>query len=88
MIRRNSYQIARDILRVADDGARRTMMVYQANLNFKVLKRYLGDLIAKGLMVQDGIIYYTTDEGRAFIRWMDNAEDYVKNGPPGVILDA
>lgn len=88
MIRRNSFQVARDILVVADGGATKTQLVYQANLNFKVVKRYLGDLIAKSLMVQDGRIFHTTDEGRAFIRWMANTEDYVKNGPPGVILNA
>ena len=88
MARRNSFQVARDILVVADDGATKTQLVYQANLNFKVVKKYLRDLIVKALMVQDGKLYHTTDEGRAFIRWMAHTEDYVKNGPPGVILNA
>lgn len=88
MTRRNSFQVARDILVVADSGAIKTEIVYQANLNFKVVKKYLGDLIAKALIVQDGKRYHTTDGGRAFIRWMAQTEDYVKNGPPGVILNA
>jgi len=86
MSRRNSFQVARDILAVADGGAMKTQLVYQANLNFKVVKKYLGDLIAKGLIVWDGSRYYTTDGGRAFIRLMSDADEVY--GPQGVVMDA
>jgi predicted transcriptional regulator len=80
MARRNSFQVARDILAVADGGAIKTEIVYQANLNFKVVKRYLSDLIAKALIVQNGSRYHTTDGGRAFIRWMADGEDALRGG--------
>lgn len=87
MRHRNNFQIARDILVLTDGGARKTRIVYGANLNFQVVKPYLYDLIAKGLMVQDGRTYHTTDEGRAFIRGMANTEDAWAGGQ-GVAINA
>ena len=88
MTRRNRFQVARDILAVADGGARKTELVYQSNLNFRIIKDYLNDLIAKALIVQDGDRYHTTDGGRAFIRWMAEGEDALRIGGPGVIFNA
>lgn len=82
MTRRNRFQVARDVLAVAMDGANKTQLVYQANLNFKIIKAYLKDLISKGLMVQDGARYHTTDDGQAFIRWMAGTEG-IWDGPGG-----
>jgi predicted transcriptional regulator len=59
-------------------------MVYQANLNFEIIRDYLKDMIAKGLMVKDGRIYHTTLEGQNFIRWVDNAEVVFRGHPVGV----
>ncbi len=87
MTKRNNFQIARDILIQTEGGAGVTRIVYQSNLNFQIVKPYLYDLIAKGLMVQDGRTYYTTDTGRAFVRGMANTED-AWAGTPGVAIDA
>jgi predicted transcriptional regulator len=87
MIRRNNFQIARDILIQTEGGAGVTRIVYQSNLNFLVVKPYLHDLIANGLMVKDGPMYFTTDTGRAFIRGVARTED-AWAGIPGVIIDA
>ncbi|EMR73165.1 hypothetical protein MCGE09_00002, partial [Thaumarchaeota archaeon SCGC AB-539-E09] len=37
-------------LKVAQTGAKKTQIVYQANLNFKIVKKYLNRLIDKGLL--------------------------------------
>ena len=87
MIRRNSYQISRDILVLAIGGVNKTRIVYGANLNFKIIKPYLEDLISRDLIVQDGSLYYTTGGGRAFIHQVANTED-AWAGIPGVTIDA
>jgi predicted transcriptional regulator len=87
MTRRNNFQIARDILIQTEGGAGVTRIVYQSNLNFQVVKPYLYDLVANGLMVQEGRIYFTTDTGRAFIRGLAHTED-AWAGIPGVVIDA
>ena len=74
MIRRNNYQISRDILVLARDGVLKTRIVYGANLNFKIVQPYLADLIAKGHLVHDGTLYFTTDLGREFILTVANVE--------------
>jgi predicted transcriptional regulator len=43
-------EICADIVGAADGGARKTKMVYQANLNFCVIGRYLDPLIEHGLI--------------------------------------
>ena len=87
MIRRNNYQISRDILALAIGGVNKTRMVYGANLNFKLIKTYLADLIARGLIVQDGALFHTTGEGRAFIHQVANTEE-AWAGIPGELINA
>mgnify|MGYP001144110336 CR=1 FL=1 len=48
--RRNNLEITADILRIAKDGAKKTQIVYGANLNFKLLHQYLDDLEKSGLI--------------------------------------
>lgn len=65
--KRGRVEIAADMLRVCSTGATKTEIVYQANLNFKVLKTYLALLIPAGLLKQDGRRYYTTGAGEEYI---------------------
>ncbi len=65
--RRNNLDIAADILRTAHSGARKTRIVYQANLNFKIVKRYLKTLIRNGLLLHDPPRYYTTPKGVTYL---------------------
>lgn len=70
MTRRNNLDICADILRIAGEngGVRKTRIVYLANLNFKIVKKYLRDLIENGLLQHLGDFYFITDKGRTFIR--------------------
>lgn len=67
MERRNNFEIDAEILRVAKDGARKTHIVYQANLNFKIVKGYLERLLRTGALRQVGSFYYTTEKGQDLI---------------------
>ena len=68
-MRRNDLDICADILQVARAGAKKTQIVYQANLNFKIVKGYLKRLIANGMLDpnQDERLFVTTSEGVDFI---------------------
>ena len=65
--KRNNDQIKSQILVVCQgDGANKTRIVYQAGLNFKIVKGYLGLLLEKGLLEAiegDRTIYKTTEKG-------------------------
>jgi len=64
--RRAHIEIICEILRIARKGAKKTRIVYGANLNFKLLKEILNILQKEGLIVDDGLIK-TTDRGKEFI---------------------
>lgn len=65
MARRNDMDICHDILKVTQGGARKTRIVYQANLNFKIVKKYLQRLLEGDLIEyrEDVKRYFTTEKG-------------------------
>jgi len=68
-MRRNDLDICADILQVAKAGAKKTQIVYQANLNFKIVKKYLSRLIDTGMLsdAQESRLYTTTNRGITFL---------------------
>ena len=68
-MRRNDLDICADILQVAKAGAKKTQIVYQANLNFKIVKKYLSRLIDTGMLsdAQESRLYTTTNRGNTFL---------------------
>ena len=68
-MRRNDLDICADILKVAQTGAKKTQIVYQANLNFKIVKKYLDRLIDNGLLdpQDESKFYLTTPRGYDFL---------------------
>jgi len=68
-MRRNDLDICADILQVAKAGAKKTQIVYQANLNFKIVKKYLSRLIDTGMLsnAQENRLYTTTNRGITFL---------------------
>jgi len=71
--RRSDIKMLVEILIVGLKGAKKTEIVYKANLNFKIAKKYLDFLLAKGLLTEDSLcgrkkIYRTTEKGKMFIK--------------------
>lgn len=66
IVRRSKTAISLEILRASLEGAKKTHIVYRANLNFEVVNRYLSLLKEKGLIEQKDNIYVTTDKGKKF----------------------
>lgn len=67
MARRNDLDICAEILQVARAGAKKTQIVYQANLNFKIVEKYLKRLTNGGLLQSKGRFYFTTPKGVNFL---------------------
>jgi len=76
MAKRNDMEICGEVLRVALGGARKTRIVYKANLNFSTVERYLGMLEKGGLLRADGRLYWTTEKGVSFL---DQYSTMIKN---------
>ena len=66
-MKRNNLDICADILRVSRGGAKKTHLVYKANLNFNIVKKYINGLTESGLLEKSGERFYVTEEGKLFI---------------------
>jgi predicted transcriptional regulator len=66
---RSRLDIIADVLRVVSGVARKTHIMYQANLSFKVLEKYLAEVTGASLVCfEDGKrCYVLTDKGREFL---------------------
>ncbi|WP_242492603.1 winged helix-turn-helix domain-containing protein [Methanolobus psychrotolerans] len=65
-IRRSRLDITVAILKIAMNGAKKTQIVYGANLNSTIANKYLASLEEKELIEQNGNIFVTTDKGRIY----------------------
>ncbi|MBN1681977.1 transcriptional regulator [Candidatus Bathyarchaeota archaeon] len=67
-MRRTSLDVYVDILQAAETGANKTRLVYRANLNFEIIKRYMKNLIENGLLEEkiEGK-FFTTRKGLQFV---------------------
>lgn len=79
--RRSDIEISADILKVALNGAKKSHIVYRANLNFEVVKRYLKHLSEAGLInfpSFENRLFQTTPKGKEYITRYENLNDYMK----------
>lgn len=65
--RRNRIDIIADVLKVASNGANKTRIMYEANLSFKLLERYLKTVLNNGFIQHLDTNYRITDYGRTFL---------------------
>jgi len=72
---RGRLQIIADILSVVRGGAKKTHVMYQANLSFTLLKRYLKEVLEAGLVSCDDDHYRLTGRGQ---RFLDRFGEYSK----------
>jgi predicted transcriptional regulator len=66
---RGRLDIVREILDIASVKSRKTRIMYQANLSFVQVERYLQSLLENGLIeFFDGAFYLTTPNGKEFLQ--------------------
>jgi predicted transcriptional regulator len=64
---RRRYQIIADIVRAAEKGAKKTKIMYFANLSYRLLQKYLDDSLKVGFIQESEGGYESTDRGRLFL---------------------
>jgi len=80
--RRNEFDIFAEILYLANEGGvKKTSIVHQANLNFKIVDRFLSPLLERELIEVKDQIYETTDEGIRFLHHYEELERLGTSGP-------
>jgi predicted transcriptional regulator len=80
--KRSNLEISADILKVAIGGAKKSHLVYQANLNFAIIKDYLENLSRSGLLAtpaNGSKLYTTTDKGIAFVNYVKGLKQFTMN---------
>ena len=80
--KRNDLEITADILRIAIHGAKKTHVVYKANLNFKVLHEYLDAMEDAGLVTYEEGEIKTTEKGLEFLKNYDDFMKYLESSTP------
>jgi predicted transcriptional regulator len=74
--RRSNIEIIADMLRVGENGAGKTEIMYSANMSYAQIQRYLGFLLSHGFInkvaVSNPVVtYQVTDKGLGLLRNID-----------------
>jgi predicted transcriptional regulator len=74
--RRSNIQIIRDMLRVGENGAGKTEIMYSANMSYSQIQKYLSFLIVHGFIdkVEVGnpvVNYRITEKGLSLVKSID-----------------
>ena len=67
--RRNGLEIISEMLEAAEEGARKTSIMYKANLSYELLVHYLSILRANGFLeTPDERTFFPTRKGQMFLK--------------------
>jgi len=76
---RSRLEIIADVLNAVGDGAKKTRIMYIANLSYKLLEKYLKKTFEAGLISSNNDLYEVTEKGRVFLeRFNDFSSRYSK----------
>ena len=86
--RRSEWDIIGEILALTQKGVRKTEILYQANMSFVQLQRYLSLLLKKSLLLEEEVInnngvssyqiYRTTSKGNDLLMNLNKTLSYLK----------
>lgn len=69
---RNRLEIVADVLNAVGDGAKKTRIMYIANLSYKLLEKYLNKTVEAGLISSNNDFYEVTEKGQVFLERFDD----------------
>lgn len=74
--RRSDVEIIAEMLRIGEHGAAKTKIMYNANMSYSQMKKYLGFLINQGYLdsvrtCNPYVIYQATDRGLNLLKSID-----------------
>ena len=85
-MKRSRHEILSKILKICLNGASKTRIVYQANLNFRTVNPYLQTLIKNNLIEahqgdrRERVMYKTTSEGANLQETMTQVDNIILQG--------
>jgi predicted transcriptional regulator len=74
-MKRDKLEIARNILIICKDEAKKTEIVYKANLNFKNAEVYLKWLIDREMIIREGKVFKITPKGSRLLSNLQSASE-------------
>ncbi len=78
--RRSDIEIIAEMLKVGENGAGKTRIMYGANLSYSQIQKYLGFLVSQGFIEKmklgnPSVTYHVTDSGLKLLRLIDSVKD-------------
>jgi len=78
--RRSDIEIMADMLKVGENGAGKTEIMYSANMSYSQIQKYLGYLMAQGFidkmtMGNPSVTYQVTDNGLKLLQLINNIKE-------------
>lgn len=84
--RRSNIEIIADMLRVGENGAGKTEIMYTANMSYSQIQKYLQYLVNQGFITKMNIdntmvAYQVTDTGLKLLKTIDTLMEMMKAAP-------
>ena len=76
-MKRDKLEIIRSIFLICEDGAKKTEIVYKANLNFKNAEGYLKWLIDREMILKEGKFFKITSKGSELLSNLQNTATFM-----------
>jgi predicted transcriptional regulator len=76
-MKRDKLEIASSILLICKEGAKKTEIVYKANLNFKNAEGYLKWLIDREMILKEGRFFKITSKGSELLSNLQNTSKFM-----------
>ena len=78
--RRSDIEIIADMLKVGENGAGKTEIMYSVNMSYRQIQKYLGFLMGQGLidkmkMGNPSVTYQVTDSGLRLLQLISNIKE-------------
>jgi predicted transcriptional regulator len=82
--RRSNIEIIADMLRIGENGAGKTEIMYNANMSFSQIQKYLDYLVNQGFINKVNLdstmtAYQVTDSGLKLLKTIDNLMEMLKS---------
>lgn len=78
--RRSDIEIIADMLKVGENGAGKTEIMYSANMSYRQIQKYLGFLVGQGFIDKmkignPSVSYQVTDSGLKLLQLISNIRE-------------
>ncbi len=78
--RRSDFEIIADMLKVGENGAGKTKIMYNANMSYSQIQKYLGFLVSEGFIDKmelgnPAVTYKVTDSGLKLLQLINSVKE-------------